>query len=107
MVERNPQKAIWDEIEVSQSSQTVKFKECFLPSFHFVSSHSFHLNDNCHDAVVHLDSVAMVWIFFSISWHCCFAFMLTGAEGMLVTMKNQGKGGKQISGFNNQNFMKK
>ena len=64
MVERNTQKAIWDEIEVSQSSQTVKFKECFLPSFHFVSSHSFHLNDNCHDAVVHLDSVAMVWIFF-------------------------------------------
>ena len=45
--------------------------------------------------------------FFSISWHCCFAFMLTGAEGMLVTLKNLGKGGKQISGFNNQNFMKK
>ena len=53
----------------------------------------------------------MVWfsVFFSIfiSQHCCFAFMLTGTEGMLVRMKNQGNGRKQISGFNNQNFMKK
>lgn len=38
--------------------------KCFLPSFHLFPSHSLHLNDNCHDAIVHLDSVAMGFFFF-------------------------------------------
>lgn len=46
-------------------------------------------------------------VFFFFSFHDTVVFMLTGTKGMLVRMKNQGKGRKQIRGFNNQNFMKK